>query len=97
MAPEAFADGELDLPALDIWSCGILFLIFYFQRLPWEQATCNDSRYVQFTIGKHQMLILLPSPIASCILPMLEINSNKRFKISDIYKNEWFASISTRP
>jgi serine/threonine protein kinase len=94
MAPEIFKDGELDVQAIDIWACGIIFITFYYQRWPWEKATNDDALFNKFLQGKHTMLQAIPAYIAECILGMLEINPDKRITLKQIYKNEWFNSLS---
>jgi serine/threonine protein kinase len=57
IAPEEFLDVTYDGRKVDIWACGIIYLLMAFKRFPWNQATMEDKLYSQYVRTGHLEMI----------------------------------------
>ena len=63
MAPEEFKKEEFDPRLVDIFACGIIYLVLVNKRLPWKIATLDDPVFKEFSKRPilSQCLSTLPS------------------------------------
>jgi len=95
MAPEQFGLKSYDPRAVDIWSCGIIFLAMFYNELPWKSAILSNRKYKMWAEkGINEIINDLPNGPRQLITRMLEPDPNKRITMEEIYKDKWFKHIN---
>lgn len=95
MAPEQFGLKSYDPRAVDIWSCGIIFLAMFYNELPWKSAILSNRKYKMWAEkGISEIINDLPNGPRQLITRMLEPDPNKRITMEEIYKDKWFKHIN---
>jgi len=95
MAPEQFDLKSYDPRAVDIWSCGIIFLAMFYNELPWKSAILSNRKYKMWAEkGISEIINDLPNGPRQLITRMLEPDPNKRITMEEIYKDKWFKHIN---
>lgn len=98
LAPEIYSNTFYDGEKSDIWSCGIILYIFLFNHMPFSSASMSCHSYKHFVKNKDKdndsLISRLPKDARVLLLGMLEQDPQKRYSISDIKYNKWFATIT---
>ncbi|KAI9140009.1 kinase-like domain-containing protein [Paraphysoderma sedebokerense] len=98
IAPEEWRNVEFDARKADIWSCGIIYFVMIYSRIPWRIATAQDANYRYFLShrrGKFSPIDKLKKEMSQLLNAILEPDENKRIFISDILENSYFKSLQT--
>ncbi len=54
IAPEEYTQKEFDGRAVDIWACGVVYVLMCFGRYFWDAARKEDSRYTRYVQDRRQ-------------------------------------------
>lgn len=78
--------GMLDLFAIDMWACGVLFYCIIVGRFPWTQATLKNSAYHAYRNKVESHLeyarwLQLPTKVRSLIIGLCNPDPNARLSI----------------
>ncbi|KAI9323053.1 kinase-like domain-containing protein [Zopfochytrium polystomum] len=98
MAPEEFLGVPYDGRKVDIWACGVIYLVMMYCRFPWEKAILTDpnySSYVHHSSGHPWTRFFdnLPDGPRSLIPRMLHPDPEKRPLVTEVLEDEWFKGI----
>lgn len=95
IAPEEYSALEFDGMALDIWSCGIIFLVMVYSRIPWSEATAADPNYLLYLshqTGGFLMIDSLPGKTRRLVKAMLDPNPSCRITDDGLLNDVWLKS-----
>lgn len=59
-APEQHVEVELNGPAIDIWACGVTYLVMRLGRRLWPAAKADDEYYAMYLQGRREAAGYLP-------------------------------------
>lgn len=88
IAPEEFnIDKEYNPEKVDVWACGIILYEIIYNKIPWKEATENDTRYNYYLkcLNLNRIDMILPNTIfKNSLLKMLEPNPEKRCFLNNV-------------
>lgn len=95
VAPEIH-EMHYDGDSVDIWSSGIILYVLFTGSTPWGEPTKNDPDFVYYSRAYPNKLNYEPwnqfqSEVKTLILGILNIDTTKRYTISDILKSKWLS------
>ncbi|KAI8341934.1 kinase-like domain-containing protein, partial [Chlamydoabsidia padenii] len=95
--PELFTTLDYDGLAMDIWSAAITFYCLLYRQIPFLQATMQDPHYATFLKQRQNGLWWAVSrcdpDLQTCILAMLNPDSETRWGITQCLESSWVQSI----
>ncbi|PWN29491.1 Pkinase-domain-containing protein [Jaminaea rosea] len=90
-SPEIVSGKSYKGSASDIWSCGIILFALLCGRLPFDDP--NITRLLhKVRDGRFDMPDALEPAAKDLIWRMLEVDPEKRYKMSDIIRHPWFTN-----
>lgn len=92
-APEMIAGKSYVGPMADIWSCGVILFALVCGFLPFEDANTN-ALYQKILSGVCKPANWISLEVADLISKILEVDPEKRYRISDIRQHPWYCSVT---
>ncbi|EFO95841.1 hypothetical protein CRE_14310 [Caenorhabditis remanei] len=96
-APENFGEGNVNGPALDVWSAGIVLVEMIGGDIPWSQANAfEDGEFAgyeknpKWTNKEFRIINRKDSRIMNLVRGILHIDATQRLTIGEIQENDWF-------
>lgn len=90
-SPEIVSGKSYKGSASDIWSCGIILFALLCGRLPFDDP--NITRLLhKVRDGRFEMPDALEPAAKDLIWKMLEVDPEKRYKMTDIMRHPWFTN-----
>jgi len=98
IAPEEWSPQEFDARKVDVWSCGIIYFVMVYSRIPWKIAALQDPNYRYFLShrsGRFSPIDNLESRLSALLNQILEPDSNMRLLTDQILEDPYFKSLKT--
>ncbi|KAF1749525.1 hypothetical protein GCK72_025993 [Caenorhabditis remanei] len=96
-APENFGEDDVNGPALDVWSTGVVLVEMIGGDIPWSQANAlEDGEFARYeknpkwTNKEFRIINRKDSRIMGLVRKILHIDAAKRSTIAQIQQNNWF-------
>ncbi|KAJ3061053.1 serine/threonine-protein kinase HAL4/sat4 [Podochytrium sp. JEL0797] len=95
MAPESFSGQPYAAELMDIWSCGIIYYVMYFNSIPWMSSRPNDQRFKFYKDhwGKFAPIDRLISLKKKVMYDMLQPDPTRRIQVASILGDDWMKSV----
>jgi len=88
-APEMIAGKRYIGLSVDIWSCGVILFALVCGYLPFEDPN-TSALYKKILAGEYTIPKFVSAEAKDLIKNILNIDSARRYSISDIRKHPWF-------
>lgn len=81
--------------ANDVWSLGVLLYTVLFAEHPWDEASAEDDRYVEFVYDEEIMQqppwCAIPPTMLRCLIAMLEAAARRPdlIQVAEVLDGEW--------
>ena len=92
-APEMIAGKDYEGPLADIWSCGVILFALVCGYLPFEDGNTN-ALYQKILSGVCKPAKWISPEVNDLISKILEVDPERRYRISDIRQHPWYRSVS---
>ncbi|KAJ9419338.1 HAL protein kinase [Fusarium oxysporum f. sp. lycopersici 4287] len=100
IAPEVYTDQEYDGRAVDVWACGVIYIVMRTGSYLWHQARKDqDEIYAHYLKDRRQeegfspIESLNPSNCRDIIYCMLDPNPLRRITASQVLRSQWGQNI----
>lgn len=101
ISPEQYVDKEFDAAAVDVWACGIIYMVMRTGGLLWRVAKKGeDENYTQYLEdrktewGFRPIEVLRRRRCRNVVYSILDPNPNRRLNIDEVRRSEWIQSAS---
>jgi tRNA A-37 threonylcarbamoyl transferase component Bud32 len=99
IAPEEFTSEEYESSLVDIWSCGIIFIVLNIRKFLWRAAKSEDDNFSAYCkVWKNCDFFgsfdELPSECNNLLHRILSPDPRKRISCASILADRWFKSIN---
>ncbi|KAH7021603.1 serine threonine-protein kinase hal4 sat4 [Microdochium trichocladiopsis] len=97
--PEQHVGGELNGPAIDVWACGVTYMVMRLGRRLWPAAKADDEYYLMYLQGRREAAgylpieVLKPVKCRNIVYCMLDPVAKRRIKASQLLRTEWARTI----
>ncbi|KAL5370811.1 hypothetical protein DPSP01_014656 [Paraphaeosphaeria sporulosa] len=100
IAPEEYVDEEFDPRAVDVWACGIIYMVMQTGQHPWRDARIGkDESFRRYVEGRKQEAGYKPIELLkkrarrNVIYSTLDPNPIRRLTAQQILSSKWFKEV----